>query len=41
MESFDISTHGGVNCTHWVDITDNGSGCGSKWGFVGIDWVAS
>jgi hypothetical protein len=38
---FDISTHGGTNCTHWVDVTDAGPTCGSKWGFSGFGWVAS
>jgi hypothetical protein len=38
---FDITTHDGEFCTHWVDLTDIGGVCGSKWGFSGADWVAS
>ena len=38
---FDITTHDGENCTHWVDVTDTGGTCGSKWGFSGFEWVAS
>jgi hypothetical protein len=39
--TFTISTHGGVNCTHWVDVQDTGGDCGGKWGFAGFDWTAS
>ena len=38
---FDISTHDGENCTHWVDVSDIGGACGAGWGFEGFDWVAS
>jgi hypothetical protein len=34
--TFDITTHDGQNCTHWVDIRDNGPGqaaCGGGWGW--------
>lgn len=37
---FDVSTHGGVNCTHWVDVTDQGP-CGTGWGFTSMAWVAA
>lgn len=36
---FNISSHDGEFCTHWVDVHDDGGGCGSKWGFSGFDWV--
>jgi hypothetical protein len=36
--TFDISTHGGVNCIHWVDLKDWGDVCGGKWGYAGMDW---
>jgi hypothetical protein len=39
--SFDVSTHGGVNCAHWIDVTDDATVCGSKWGFAGFEWSAS
>jgi hypothetical protein len=40
---FDITTHGGQNCTHWVDVRDNGPGqaaCGGGWGwkYQGATW---
>jgi hypothetical protein len=36
----DVSTHGGANCTHWVDVKDTGAGsCGHGWGFNGAVWV--
>lgn len=38
---FDITTHGGENCAHWVDVSDIGGTCGSKWGYDGFDWVAA
>jgi hypothetical protein len=38
--TFTVSTHGGVNCTHWVDIYDSSDTCGGKWGFSGFDWTA-
>jgi hypothetical protein len=39
--TFDISTHDGQNCTHWVDVRDEGAGCGAGWGFgyAGSDWT--
>jgi hypothetical protein len=27
-------------CTHWVDVEDDGSVSGSKWGFLDFEWVA-
>jgi hypothetical protein len=36
-----ISTHDGLNCTHWVDVTDLGGICGGKWGWTSAVWVAS
>lgn len=39
--TFTVSTHGGANCVHWVDIGDDGGTCGGKWGFSGFDWTAS
>jgi hypothetical protein len=39
--TFTISTHGGLACTHWVDVTDVGDTCGGKWGFAGFDWTAA
>lgn len=40
--TFDISTHGGAQCTHWVDITDDGGPCGGTgWGFAGFTWAAT
>jgi hypothetical protein len=36
-----ISTHGGQNCTHWVDVVDAGGTCGGKWGWTSAPWVAS
>lgn len=36
-----VSTHGGVNCTHTIDVVDNGGTCGGKWGFAGFDWAQS
>jgi hypothetical protein len=33
-----ISTHGGTICTHWVDIKDNHSACGGKWGWSRMTW---
>lgn len=38
--TFEITTHAGVNCTHWVDVTDQGP-CGTGWGFTGADWTAA
>lgn len=37
--TFTISTHGGLACTHWVDVSDVGDICGGKWGFNGFDWT--
>jgi hypothetical protein len=37
--TFDVSTHGGTECVHWVDMVDNGPGCGGKYGFAGAIWV--
>jgi hypothetical protein len=37
--TFQVSTHGGTYCTHWVDVTDDGGTCGNKWGFSGFDWT--
>jgi hypothetical protein len=39
--TFAVSTHGGVNCTHWVDIRDQAEVCGTGWGFAGFEWVGS
>jgi hypothetical protein len=39
--TFNITTHGGVNCEHWVDVKDVGDICGGKWGFAGFDWTAA
>lgn len=38
--TFNVSTHGGVDCTHWVDVIDDHTVCGGKWGFAGFDWTA-
>jgi hypothetical protein len=38
--TFSVSTHGGIYCTHWVDVRDLGTACGGKWGFTGFDWTA-
>jgi hypothetical protein len=40
---FNVSTHDGQNCTHWVDVKDNGpgqGGCGGDWGwfYQGSTW---
>jgi hypothetical protein len=37
--TFNVSTHAGVKCVHWVDITDTGAVCGGKWGFAGATWT--
>jgi hypothetical protein len=37
--TFNVSTHGGTECIHWVDITDDGPGCGGKFGFAGATWT--
>jgi hypothetical protein len=42
---FEITTHGGQNCTHWVDVRDNGPGqaaCGGGWGwkYQGSTWAS-
>lgn len=34
----EVSTHNSQHCTHFVDVTDIGGTCGSKWGFSGFDW---
>lgn len=35
----DVSTHGGQNCIHWVDVKDGGGlSCGNGWGFSGAVW---
>jgi hypothetical protein len=39
--TFTITTHGGLACTHWVDVTDVGDTCGGKWGYSGFDWTAA
>jgi len=39
--TFTVSTHNGVNCTHWVEVTDLGDICGGKWGFTASVWTAS
>lgn len=39
--TFTVSTHGGLSCTHWVDVGDTGSTCGGKWGYNGFDWTAA
>jgi hypothetical protein len=38
---FEVDTHGGVNCDHWIDVIDNGPACGSKWGFAGAEWAGT
>lgn len=38
---FNVSTHGGTECIHFVDVGDDGSLCGNKWGFAGATWVSS
>lgn len=37
--SFEVSSHAGTKCVHWVDITDAGGDCGGKWGFAGATWT--
>lgn len=37
--TFDVSTHGGTECIHWVDIVDDAAVCGGKFGFVGATWT--
>jgi hypothetical protein len=39
--TFTVTTHGGLACTHWVDVQDLGDICGGKWGFAGFDWTAA
>jgi hypothetical protein len=39
--TFNITTHGGLACTHWVDVQDTGGSCGGKWGYAGFDWTAA
>jgi hypothetical protein len=39
--TFTVTTHGGLACSHWVDVTDLGDICGGKWGFAGFDWTAA
>lgn len=39
--TFDVSTHAGVNCYHWVDLTDAGPECGGKFGFAGAEWESA
>ena len=34
-----VSTHNGQNCTHWVDVRDDGPACGAKVGFESMEWV--
>jgi hypothetical protein len=33
-----VTTHGGVNCVHWVNVSDNHQNAGGKWGWSGMDW---
>lgn len=39
--TFEVSTHDGAECIHWVDISDTGVVCGGKFGFAGADWTSS
>lgn len=39
--TFTVDTHGGVACTHFLDITDTGAVCGGKWGVTAPDWTAA
>ena len=36
---FEVSSHGGVNCTHWVDVYELAEP-GLEWGYSGTDWSA-
>ena len=37
--TFNVSTHGGTSCIHYVDISDTGAVCGGKFGFAGATWT--
>jgi hypothetical protein len=40
--TFDVSTHGGANCVHIVNVAETGdSGCGDKFGFAGATWTST
>lgn len=39
--TFTVSSHGQTECTHWVDLHDDGAACGGKWGFAGATWTLS
>jgi hypothetical protein len=34
-----VSTHGGVNCIHWVNVSDDHQNAGGKWGWSGMEWA--
>lgn len=39
---FTVSTHGGTECIHWVDVRESeGGSCGDKFGFAGATWVSA
>lgn len=38
---FDVDTHDGVFCIHFVDLVDTGEVCGGKFGFAGASWVST
>ena len=40
-QEFDVDTHDGDKCFHWVLIQDDTGACGGKWNFVGADWVST
>jgi hypothetical protein len=37
--NFNVSSHGGTKCIHFISITDDGGDCGGKWGFSGATWT--
>jgi hypothetical protein len=39
--TFDVTTHNGTYCTHYIDVRDKGDICGGKWGWSGAEWTAS
>lgn len=39
--TFDVSTHSGANCIHWVTVHDDGQTCGGKFGIGTATWVST
>lgn len=37
----DVSTHGGANCIHWIELRDVGDISGGKFGASSWDWTSS